>query len=262
MNWAQASARVIDALHQPHFPATLIEAIRNVVPFEHTVTFAYCGNRRPIALHSEFPVWKHKVMVEDYQEGPYLLDPFYLQSSRTGDPRLVRLRDMAPDRFYQGEYFRNYYVQTELAEEIGFMLNIEPNVGIVISAMRTSKPFSAHEFRKLGELVPFIGAVGRHNWADLPKQFTQAPQPTETDNLSKIIQHAFCDLGRQILTAREVEVTEYILKGYSAEATARALGISCGTVRIHRRNIYGKLHINSQGELFSRFIGAMAQSDY
>ncbi len=101
MNWAQTSARVIDALHQPHFPATLIEAIRSVVPFEHTVTFAYCGNRRPIALHSEFPVWKHKVMVEDYQEGPYLLDPFYLQSSRPGDPRLVRLRDMAPDRFYQ-----------------------------------------------------------------------------------------------------------------------------------------------------------------
>ncbi|ABS17525.1 MULTISPECIES: response regulator transcription factor [Brucella/Ochrobactrum group] len=261
MNWAQTSARVIDALHQPHFPATLIEAIRSVVPFEHTVTFAYCGNRRPIALHSEFPVWKHKVMVEDYQEGPYLLDPFYLQSSRPGDPRLVRLRDMAPDRFYQGEYFRNYYVQTELAEEIGFMFNVEPNICIVISAMRTSKPFSAHEFRKLGELVPFIGAVGRHNWADLSKQFTQTSQQPETDNLSKIIQHAFRNLGRQILTTREVEVTEYILKGYSAEATAHALGISCGTVRIHRRNIYGKLHINSQGELFSRFISAMTGQD-
>ena len=32
------------------------------------------------------------------------------------------------------------------------------------------------------------------------------------------------------------------------------LGISPGTVRIHRRNIYAKLRINSQGELFSKFI--------
>jgi len=180
MNWAQASARVIDALHQPHFPATLIEAIRNVVPFEHTVTFAYCGNRRPIALHSEFPVWKHKVMVADSQEGPYLLDPFYLQSSRTGDPRLVRLRDMAPDRFYQGEYFRNYYVQTELAEEIGFMLNIEPNVGIVISAMRTSKPFSAHEFRKLGNWfrssVRSDGTIGQICQSNSPRPRSQRKQ--------------------------------------------------------------------------------------
>jgi len=30
-------------------------------------------------------------------------------------------------------------------------------------------------------------------------------------------------------------------------------------VRIHRRNIYSKLRISSQGELFSRFIGALGQ---
>ena len=34
---------------------------------------------------------------------------------------------------------------------------------------------------------------------------------------------------------------------------ARNLGISVGTVRIHRRNIYAKLRISSQQELFSIF---------
>ncbi|MDZ7713076.1 MAG: LuxR C-terminal-related transcriptional regulator [Rhodovibrio sp.] len=36
-----------------------------------------------------------------------------------------------------------------------------------------------------------------------------------------------------------------------------ACSISPRTVRIHRRNIYAKLRINSQGELFARFIGAL-----
>ncbi len=34
---------------------------------------------------------------------------------------------------------------------------------------------------------------------------------------------------------------------------AKSLGISVGTVRIHRRNIYAKLRISSQQELFSIF---------
>jgi len=52
-------------------------------------------------------------------------------------------------------------------------------------------------------------------------------------------------------------VAEFTLKGHSAEAVGRILGITPGTVRIHRRNIYSKLRIRSQGELFSRFIVAL-----
>jgi DNA-binding CsgD family transcriptional regulator len=44
-----------------------------------------------------------------------------------------------------------------------------------------------------------------------------------------------------------------VLEGHSSDAIARSLGISVGTVRIHRRNIYGKLQISSQQELFSIF---------
>jgi DNA-binding CsgD family transcriptional regulator len=52
---------------------------------------------------------------------------------------------------------------------------------------------------------------------------------------------------------------EHTLKGHSAEAVGRILGISPGTVRIHRRNIYAKLRISSQGELFSRFIQTLSR---
>lgn len=38
------------------------------------------------------------------------------------------------------------------------------------------------------------------------------------------------------------------------KSTALALGISPETVRMHRKNLYLKLEINSQSELFARFI--------
>jgi DNA-binding CsgD family transcriptional regulator len=65
--------------------------------------------------------------------------------------------------------------------------------------------------------------------------------------------------GQGQLTPREREVVEYTLKGHSAEAIRQILGIAAGTVRTHRRNIYAKLDISSQGELFARFIGALAK---
>lgn len=262
MNWIEASAGVVEALGTPDFAPRLVAALRTVAPFEHSVTFAYHEDRRPIALHDEFPAWKRQVMVADYQAGPYLLDPLYLNSMAPVVPRLVRLREVAPDRFYQGEYFRNYYVQTELAEEIGFMVDAGHGVSVVISAMRTSRVFSAREFRELAAVVPFVAAAARRNWEGLVSQFEAQPAPAqEGPRLAALIEAAFQNVGRNLLTPRETEIVEYTLKGYSAEATGQTLGISPGTVRIHKRNIYSKLRIGSQGELFSRFIAALAELD-
>ncbi|KAA8998449.1 LuxR family transcriptional regulator [Affinibrenneria salicis] len=257
MDWIESSARVVDCLGTPEFAPSLIDALRAVVPFEHTVIFAYYEGRKPLALHDDFPDKKRRVMVDDYQAGPYLLDPFFRHAAACVNPCLVRLRDLAPDRFYQGEYFRNYYIQTGLAEEIGFMVNPGQGVNVVISAMRESRRFSAWEFRKLREVMPFVNAVSRRHWADLVQQFAEQPAPARGPKLVELIDKAFQNIGSNLLTPREAEIVGYILKGYSAKATSLALGISPGTVRIHKRNLYVKLRIGSQGELFSRFIRAL-----
>ncbi len=242
----------------PGFAAALTDAIRVMVPFEFTVIFAYHRDQRPIDIYDDFPAAKRKVMVDDYQEGPYLLDPFYLHSQEFVGARLARLRDLAPDRFYQAEYFRNYYVQTGLAEEIGFIVDLGSEVSLVISAMREHKAFSAREFRDLEVLVPFVSAMVRKQWGALINQFSSRPQG-KGPRLPQLIEDAFQGFGRNLLTPREAEVVEYILKGHSAEATGRALGIASGTVRIHRRNIYTKLRVSSQGELFSSFMASISE---
>jgi DNA-binding CsgD family transcriptional regulator len=248
---------VVAALDTPVLPQALTELLRQVAPFNYTVIFGYRGPDRPISLHDDFPPGKRKVFVTDYQAGPYLLDPLYLAAVRPVAPGLYRLRDMAPDRFYQGEYYRNYYAQTGLAEEIGYFVDLPERAVLVLSLMRAERSFSPKEFRALEAMFPFVAAIARRQWAGLCQQFGWDTNGAGQHRQRQRVAYGLGRFGEGILTPREREVAEFTLKGHSAESTGQILRISPGTVRIHRRNIYSKLRINSQGELFSRFLDTL-----
>ena len=255
MNQAELFAKaglLIDAVGTKGFPAALADLLRLTVPYSYTVVFGYGDAAGPVDLFDDFPVSKRKVFVTDYLEGPYLLDPFFRAAKRPVAPGLYRMRDLAPDRFYQGEYYRNYYAQTGLAEEIGFLIELTPTTTIVVSLMRAEKAFSVREMRSLQDVTPVVIAAARKHWGSLP-DLTQ----TSYDGDETKVEKSFASFGQGTLTPREREVVEHTLKGNSAQAIGELLGIASGTVRIHRRNVYAKLQISSQGELFSKFIRAV-----
>lgn len=255
--WAPLAAAVVGALDMPGLPQALAHFLRHQVSYSYTVIFGYRGNARPIDLFDDFPKAKRDVFVTDYQAGPYLLDPFYLAAARSVTPGLYRLRDLAPDRFYQGEYYRSYYVRTGLAEEIAYFVDLPGPSTLVLSLMRTERTFSQREFQALQAVFPFAEAVVRRHWTSLGQQLGKAEGVPGRHRRSTDPSEDLGSFGAGILTPREREVAAYTLKGHSAESAGQLLGISPGTVRIHRRNIYAKLQINSQGELFSRFLGTL-----
>lgn len=245
---AERLGAAIAALGAPGFCPALTAWLQAVVPYTFTVIFGYQGDSRPIEIHDDFPQARRQVFVSDYVEGPYLLDPFYLGAIRPVPPGLFRLRDLAPDRFYQGEYFRTYYMRTEIAEEIGYFAQLPGDAHVVLSLMREEKVFTAPEFRRLSRIAPIVTALMAQHWAGLAEVFA-----TRAAKKPELTGH-----GLDRLTGREREIVGYILKGHSAEATGQALNIAPGTVRIHRRNIYAKLGISSQRELFARFMAGIA----
>ncbi len=255
------TGNVISAIHQRGFPTALAALLRSVVPYSYTVIFGFRGAARPVDLFDDFPASKRKMFVTDYQEGPYLLDPFYKAATLPVPSGLYRMRDLAPDRFYQGEYFRSYYIQTGLAEEIGFFVTLPGAATVVLSLMRAEKPFSGRDLRKLGEIAPVVEACLGLHWADLAKRFAATNGGPRGKVAATEIERSFQVFGAGVLTPREREIVEHTLKGHSAEAIGKILTISSGTVRIHRRNIYAKLRISSQGELFSRFIQTLGPLD-
>ncbi len=255
-DWNQQSARCLDALGTSTFAETLANGLRSVVPYEFTVIFGYIGTKRPLALFDDFTPKRQKLHVSEYLEGPYLIDPFFLASTGDTPSGVWRLSDIAPDRFYQGEYFRSYYAQTGLAEEVGYLINVDSELGIVVSMMRTERKFSKTEFRALTEIQPIVDALCRRHWSNVER--TGRAEASEI--LTQKVTDAFKTIGDGALTQRESQIVELTLRGHSSEAIGKLLAISPGTVRIHRRNVYSKLRINSQGELFSTFLRTIGAS--
>jgi len=72
------------------------------------------------------------------------------------------------------------------------------------------------------------------------------------------VEAALANFGRSVLTKREYEVVQLLLLGHSTRSSARELGIAQETIRLHRKNIYAKLEVASQSELFVLFIDALA----
>lgn len=227
----------------------------SLVRFDDVVIFAYRDKARPIDLYSTFDAADHHVFVSLYQAGPYLLDPFYhaARARRTG---VFRMRELAPDRFFSSEYFRTYYSQTRLAEEIGFFVPFEDGVTVVLSLMRREKTgaFPATEFSLLGDLAPLVDAFVRQVWRGLGDRFDAAETGSARGRRSEPVSAADRVWRKLNLTDREAAIIELVLQGHSSESIGLKLDISTGTVKVHRRNVYRKLGISSQIQLLSIYL--------
>jgi len=255
-DWIALLSQCIDSIGTEIFSSNLVTALKSVAPFDYSVYFAYHQNDKPLCLHHTFSPVKRTIFVDDYLNGPYLLDPFFKACDRKVDAGLYRLRDIAPDRFYQSEYYRSYYIQTGLAEEICYIVYPVSGVAVAVSLMRAgdNSRFSAREFKLLSSIVPIINSLAQRHWHALHTRFDDQPSGLKTsDNRTLIEDTVINALFGSRITPRETQVVAQVLEGHSSDAIARSLGISVGTVRIHRRNIYAKLQISSQQELFSIF---------
>lgn len=258
--WNDSLALTVGAIGTTDFAPSLIEALKHVAPFSYSVIFAYCNSARPLDLFDTFPDAKRRIFVDDYQAGPYLLDPLFIARPEAWGPGPHRVADLAPDRFPQSQYFQSYYVQTGLSEEIAFFAPINHETRVVISLMRDAArlpPFAMRERKRLSSVAPLVAAVSAQNWKDIEDRFSGRSRGRKIEETERILASAFHRFGEGRLTAREAEIVELVLKGNSSEAIGKRLGIATGTVRIHRKNIYMKLGISSQGELFSRFVASI-----
>ena len=248
--WHAAIARTISAEDAPSLTDALVHSIGLVVDHEGTCLIAFRDDARPEVLHHTLEPAGFKHYLERYLAGPYLLDPLYQLATRKSKPSLCRFRDELPDRFRSSEYYRQYCERTHLLDEMDFLAEVSAQTTLALVVGRRARMFSRAELRGLELIEPTVQACLRQIWS---RHSSRGDQKT-VDDVHRRLTQCFDGFGQSVLTKREREISQLLLRGHSSKSVARELNIAPGTVMVHKRNLFGKLGISSQYELFSLFI--------
>lgn len=250
--WGAALAELVGALDGPRFPAALRRVLGLCCQFDSLVITRYAGTAPPQALFHDLDEVQAAITVAFYATGPFLLDPFYQACRNRQGPGVYRLRDIAAKGFFRSEYYRSFYRRTRIGDEIALLIPDGEDSWITLSLARRLRR----------------GAFGEADAAALNAVFLLARDAVlrqwgtpDRGHSAQDIETRLALFAADQISPREAEVVQLILSGHSTAAAAAALGISPGTVKVHRRHAYAKLNVASQSELFSlatRFL--MAQS--
>ena len=248
-------ARAATALGTDGFPKTLTALFQSVFSFDSLFISVFASDHAPRQLYSNLDDDATRRTIGPYLSFAYLLDPFYGLFKAQVGTCVVSLDTCAPDDFRQSDYFRMFYSDTGLRDEVTIFVAAGADVSIVLSlGQRDGRhPRAPDACPRLQALLPVIAALCLKHWPD-PARHPSA----NIDNSPDFERPDFERMGLPKLSLREAEVVRMMLKGHSSKSMARLFGISPETVKVHRKRIYSKLGLTSQGELFSLFVSTLA----
>ncbi|QXI30802.1 helix-turn-helix transcriptional regulator [Pseudomonas vanderleydeniana] len=265
--WHAGLADAFAHLDQPDGLNHLAQAFAELVPVESVMISLERKDRPPQLLYLQgIPEEFRAALIERYFTAGYLLDPFCLAVENGLAEGFYPLAEIAPDDFFDSEYYRTYYLKLGCAEDSYYIVNLDEHSKISISLFQGlgAENLNAAQLSLLRAVEPMVRALVREfSGRGLQRHPLLFDPPAEglvrDAEVSRRIQAAFSRFGCQVLTEREREAAQMVLRGHSVKSTAREMNISPETVRMHRKNLYLKLGISSQSELFAQFIDWLRQ---
>lgn len=244
-------AQAVTAVGSAAFPKALAALCLSVCNFDSIYVSVFSVDQAPRQLYSNLDPEATLRTIGPYLNFAYLLDPFYELFKLGVGTTVVGLDDCAPDDFRASEYYKMFYSGIALRNEMTIFIDTGQGTSIVLSLGQRGEAQAVVPGAKaqLEHLLPVIAALCTKHWPNVAPN----ADPAETGVAMAFERFQSCKLS-----TRESEIVRLMLKGHSTKSMARLLGNSPETVKVHRKRIYAKLKISSQGELFSMFLGAMA----
>lgn len=268
--WAENLARAIDCVDHPDCLRHLVVAISALVDFDMAMCVVHELGAKPILIYDTFRDKTARLGLANYLENTYVLNPVYTAHRNCLRQGVYRIGELAPDAYLSSEHYRAFKIKRMASEEIGYVTENWPagmeelvlavdlpegRLGEVsLSRAASLGGFDDRAISVLRGQISVIGSVFRLFWR---RSLAETPAPMPVASVEDMLDQ----FGKTRLSPREREVAQLILKGHSSLSIAAWLGISETTVKSHRQNLYAKLCIGSQFELFSEFLKSLSQVD-
>lgn len=246
-NFVHGTAEAIAAIGGNRFWPRLTALLGRLVEHHSCVVFRYSRAKSPEFIFGNLDSDVSRDRFCEYRHRAYLLDPFYNLFRTRSPDTVLRLRDVSADRFFRSVYYREYFRKTGVTDEMGlFCWTGRDCLTIISLARRAGKStFTKAEVAGVAAYLPIVAAmIKMQDCLGRPSGTSVTSRPAEQTAGPML-------LPDSDLTVRERAIGELILKGHSSLSTSLILDISVETVRVHRRNLYRKLSVSSQAQLFA-----------
>ena len=248
----QSLTAVVDALHSPAFAAALVRLIQQQVAFDCALLLGV--GQRPVYLHDNLS-HQRALLFDRYLTSHFSQDPFMQALEQGLGAGVWTLAQVSKGRL-DPEYRHHFYQATGWQEEVGLILPVRDGFTLMLFLGRLDKrqALRPDERVRLEALFPLVHSLCRQQWREAVPLLAQNPARPDGSDLKATVEQAIASVGGDRLTRRERQVAGLLLQGLDTEAIAAELGIGSGTVKNHRKHLYGKLRLGSRAELFNLFL--------
>lgn len=242
----QALAGLIATLGETGFAQGALQALNAAVQVASWSVYQLWAERAPL-LHlsaSQGVQDTTRHCFDAYREGLYRRDGSFdgvRRAARPGHALVLRMRaDEAPNAEHREIIYRRH----QLAERLSVAaLNDDGSLlAVNLYHHEHQGAFSDSEHEAFAAMAPLVLAAVRRHLSLAP-----APALSRREALN-----AACPA----LTARELDICERLLRGWSHDGVAADLGLSVATVKTYRARAFARLGLHFRSELFARFGGA------
>ena len=251
--WNESLARIMESNFDDAVLRDLLTALELLIDGKSSSIMVCPPGKMPFAAcHTLLPDEDPAFHIDTYLKGAYLVDPCYLMAKEQALEGLWTTLDVAPEGFETSEYYRIYYHATNLKDDAVFVLNDEDGSVILLSIGRhtDASRFLAQEKALLKTLFPLVKVI-------VTRCLRNRDSSALTPGMERELDLALKHFGTSLLTERESMILNLLLRGHSIKSIADSLDNSVETIKHHRKNIYLKLDVSSQAELFHLFIDSL-----
>lgn len=232
-------------LNRPEFWSSLIRTLNEYVKIDNWVVLIFSNQQvKVVSLPEVADTEELDAFIHRYVKGLYMLDPFYIANRENPQSGFFHMLDIAPEHFLETEYYHQYFAQYISVDEAQYNVQLDADRTLCMS-LGSNARFNQEQITILDIIKPWVIALMHQRMCFEIDIERDLPEPT-------LWPETILQLGTQI-TTREKDVLKLLLSGFSNKQIAGKLSLSAETIKVHRRNIYAKLNIKSQPELFARF---------
>jgi DNA-binding CsgD family transcriptional regulator len=256
--WPDLVVPLIQAVNTDAFGDAFFDSINRIAPIDSALIMLFRVDQEPVILFERLHPAERAYFEDVYLGGAYLLSPLYrrFESLRSG---FYRLGSLEHQDFKSSDFGLAYFNESGLCDDANFLHKIDQGSALVASFGRQQLqlPFSDQELQSLHVAEPVYRSALSKHWAG--ERLLEASAAKPSDRGHNVLSSALQRFASSILTEREQTVLALMIEGKPSKTSARELQISVDTERGHRKNIYTKLKVSSQAQLFSLIFDVLSK---